>query len=229
MPWAMSYWLEAYKYWVPYWPPNEQDVITEQPGPNNPTPNHRLRPTNPSDPGPWTWGNYWQYEYEPKVLGAFSSRRVQMWPEDLVNYPPFGNVKVSTPSQGPGSYMGVNIYDGPTPIYLTPRLPLWKAKQKLNRGETIDFTADDRQWFKKQYALTPVYVTPPENPWGPRIRKVAPNWLNHTEPISADDVRRFINDDMREVKTQLDKARHKRWGEKLPQRAKKQPSKDLFS
>lgn len=237
MPWAMSYLLEDHPYWGHKWPTNEQDVTTERPDPNHPDfdtiPNYWRKPTNPSDPGPWTIQNYWQYTYEPKVLGAFSSRRVQMWPEDLVNYPPFGNVKVNTPTY-PGSYWGghfrtpIKVHMGPIPIYVSPHLPLWKAVQMEKRGEAICFTEDDRKWIKKQSSLTPIYITPEDNPWGPRVRRVSPGWLQHMESISADDVRSFIYDDMREVSTQLNKARRERWAEKLP-KPKKEPSKDLFS
>lgn len=229
MPWAMSYLLPSYKYWGPYWGPNGLDVISQLPGsnPNNAVENYWRRPVNPSNPGPWTVGNYWQYDYGPKVFGAFSSRRVQMWPEDLINYPPFGNVKVKTPTDHPHSIGTIKVHMGPTPIAITPRLPLWKAKQKLDRGETIDLSADDRQWIKQQLKSTPILVAPPDNPWGPRIRRISPNWLSHTEPLTADDVRNFISDDMRAVATQINEERRRRWAEKIPQR-RTQP-KDLFS
>ena len=133
MPWAMSYLLGDYKYLGPYWPPNGQDVINQLRGsdPNNSTTNYWRKPLNPSDPGPWTIGNYWQYTYELKVLGTFSSRRVMMWPENLVNYPPFGNVKVATPSYGTHSYMGINVYNGPTPIYITPLENPWGPRARV--------------------------------------------------------------------------------------------------
>jgi hypothetical protein len=220
MPWAISYWQESYPYWVHKWPPNEQDVVPSPPS---------LMPTNPSDPGPWTWQKYWTYTYESKILGAFTSGKVMMHPENLPNYPSLGRVKVHTPHASPHSIGAIKVHMPPQVIYISPHLPLWKAKQKLNRGEIIDFTEDDRKWIKKQWALTPVYVTPEDNIWGPRVRKVAPNWLQHTQPISADDIRKFINDDMREVSTQLNKARRERWAQKVPKRARKQPSKDLFS
>jgi hypothetical protein len=232
VPWAMSYFLPSYKYIPTYWAPDsKRDIIDQLSGsdPNNPVENYWRKPSNPSDPGPWNWDDYFIYSYGPKVLGTFHNFRVQMWPEDLVNYPPFGNVKVSTPSYGKSGYMGINVYMGPEPLAVTPHLPLWKAKQKLNRGETIDITQEDREWIKKQFARTPMYITSPEDPWGQRVRKVAPGWLQHTSPISSDDIRKFICDDMREVKTQLEKAQHERWANKLPQRAKKQPTRDLFS
>lgn len=228
MPWAMSYLLPSDKYFVPYWPPNTQDIADQLPGsdPNNLVENYWRKPSNPSDPGPWTWQNYWQYDYDPKVLGAFSARRVQMWPEDLVNYPPFGTVKVNTPTDHPHSIGTINVHMGPTQIYLSPRLPLWKAKQALNRGQTIDISPDDRKWIRRQFAMTPILVAPPDNPWGPRVRRVAPQWLQHSEPLTADEVRSFITDDMRHVSTQIAEERRKRW-DKHPQRHTQ--SKDLFS
>lgn len=238
MTWAMSYWLEAGPYWGNKVPPDlKYDIMDRLPGsePDNPMANYWRMPSNPSDPGPWTIQKYFTYSYEPKILGAFCARRVQMWPEDLVNYPPFGNVKLQTPHNRPHSIGTIKVHMKAEPIYISPHMSLWKAKQKLNRGEPIEISSDDISWIRRQYAqMTPTYITPEDNIWGQRVRKIAPGWLSHTEPLTAEDLRNFINDDMREVAKQLNELRRARWDQKLPkyaappQKAKPQ-TRDLFA
>ena len=191
MPWQMSYWLEAQKYFPLYWGPSNQDVISELPSdnPSNGLANGWRMPANPSDPGPWTWKNYWHYSYEPKVLGAFSARKVMM-PENLIHMPPFGFIKVNTPLYRPHAIGSIKVH-----------------------------------------MRVPLYITPHDNPWGPRARAVSPNLLQHTPPMNADDKRNFVSDDMREVKATIDKERQERLLQNNPkyaERVKSKRNKDLF-
>lgn len=119
MPWQMPYLLEAQKWLPPYWPPYSWQVV----GSSGP-PEGFLLPWWLEDKSNWPYPAPW----EPKVLGAFTARRVKMWPEDLQNCPPFGNVKVKTPTTRPHSIGSIKVH---TPRYdwldVSPHPSLWAA------------------------------------------------------------------------------------------------------
>jgi hypothetical protein len=76
----------------------------------------------------------WPYQapWGQKTLGAFSARRVMMWPENLQNYPPFGNIKVKTPTQpSPNALTPIRVHMRPEVwLDVSPHPSLW-AKGKL--------------------------------------------------------------------------------------------------
>jgi hypothetical protein len=99
MSWAVSYWLPTEKWMPNYWPPYSWQIRDSSYPMQLPTP-----PNGDYSVWPW-WLNpdksTWPYQPVPwakKTFGAFSARKVTTWPEDLVNYPPFGNIKVKTPT-----------------------------------------------------------------------------------------------------------------------------------
>jgi hypothetical protein len=116
--------LPAEKWFPSVWPPYSWQVVPY--------------PSSPPE-GNWPWWLYpkdqWPYQpvpWENKTFGSFSARRVTMWPENLVNYPPFGNIKVKTPTQpSPNALTPIRVHM-PPPVWLdvSPHPSLW-AKGKL--------------------------------------------------------------------------------------------------
>jgi hypothetical protein len=120
MPWGPSYLLPSEYTVQSKWPPYCSDVhfggnwMTRQPP---------FQPFEEAVPpadfnGPWwfypksEWPTQFQIPYEPKILGALTARKVMMWSKDfnelsnLTNYPPFGTIKVRTPSDYSGIWHG---------------------------------------------------------------------------------------------------------------------------
>jgi hypothetical protein len=130
--WGASYLLPAF-YWQPVKTPPFYWETVGSPGPPQgfilPWWYERDKTKWPYQPVPW----------EPKVLGAFSSRRVTMWSKNqneysnLVNYPPFGTIKVKTPTQptrpagqSPNALTPIRVHMLPdTWLDVTPHPSLW--------------------------------------------------------------------------------------------------------
>jgi hypothetical protein len=132
MPWQMSYWLPAEKWMPIYWPPYPWQIRDlSQP---------MQLPEPPLEGGPWPWWLYpksqWpvQAPWEPKVFGAFSARKVVMHPENLHHWPPFGVIKVKTPTDHPHRIGTIKVHM-PPPMWLdiTPHPSLW-AEAKLTEA-----------------------------------------------------------------------------------------------
>jgi hypothetical protein len=118
-PWPIKYLLPVEKWFPLYWP-NETWEITALDELGN-----RVAPRPPDGTiGPW-WKmlpkDQWPLEapWEPKVFGAWPASKISM-PEDLENWPPFGFIKVETPSDYSGiwpakqaSYMNMKIHMRP--------------------------------------------------------------------------------------------------------------------
>jgi hypothetical protein len=149
MPWAISYLLPAEKWLPPCWPPYEWEV--RQP-PFQPM----RRPQIPEGfAAPWWYypKDQWPYQpvpWEPKIFGAFSARKVTMWPENLVNYPPFGNIKVKTPTHHPHSIGSIKVHTTPTPwLDVTPHPSVWaqgkfeEAMRQMSRKRPIKLVTDE--------------------------------------------------------------------------------------
>jgi hypothetical protein len=130
MSWAVSYWLPTEKWMPNYWPPYSWQIRDHHIRCNC------LRPQN-GDYSAWPWWlnpdkSTWPYQPVPwaqKTFGAFSARKVTMWPEDLVNYPPFGNIKVKTPTDHPHSIGSIKVHMPPKPwLDITPHPSLAEGK-----------------------------------------------------------------------------------------------------
>jgi hypothetical protein len=122
MAWAIPYYSGGEKWFLNYIPPFSDEVI-------------------PNPPLHWFMKlqrigkEYQQFVPNPpypKVFGAWSQFKVQMWPEDLQNWPPFGTVKVRTPIDENGEPTGwkqwvppikVNMRYFPVGEYVVPHLP----------------------------------------------------------------------------------------------------------
>ena len=116
-------------------------------------------PTPPNgDYSVWPWWlnpdkSTWPYQPVPwaqKTFGAFSARKVTMWPEDLVNYPPFGNIKVKTPTDHPHSIGSIKVHMPPKPwLDITPHPSLWaegkleEAMRQMSRKRSIKLVTDE--------------------------------------------------------------------------------------
>jgi hypothetical protein len=135
MSWAVSYWLPTEKWMPNYLPPYSWQIRDASYPMQLPTP-----PNGDYSVWPW-WLNpdksTWPYQPVPwaqKTFGAFSARKVTMWPEDLVNYPPFGNIKVKTPTDHPHSIGSIKVHMPPKPwLDITPHPSLW-AEGKLEEA-----------------------------------------------------------------------------------------------
>ena len=158
MSWAVSYWLPTEKWMPNYWPPYSWQIRDSSYPMQLPTP-----PNGDYSVWPW-WLNpnksTWPYQpvpWEPKILGAFSARKVMMWSKDpneystLVNPPPFGTIKVKTPSDYSGiwpgmqaSFMNIKVHMTPKPwLDISPHPSEWveeklkAALQEMSRKRPI--------------------------------------------------------------------------------------------
>jgi hypothetical protein len=123
MPWKTPHWLEAGEPWLPpRWPPYSWQSVPY--------------PSTPPE-GRWPWWLYpkseWPYQpvpWEPKILGAFTARKVMMW-EDLVHFPPFGPIKVKTPTQeSPNALTPIKVHMRPLVwLDVSPHPSLWAKGQ----------------------------------------------------------------------------------------------------
>jgi hypothetical protein len=152
MSWGPSYWLPTEKWMPIYWP--NYDYETRQP-PFQPF-TLPVPPNGDYSNLPW-WKNpdktTWPYQpvpWEPKILGAFSARKVTMWPENLVKYPPFGNIKVKTPTDHPHSIGSIKVHMPPKPwLDISPHPSLWAeeklkgALQEMSRKRPIKLITDE--------------------------------------------------------------------------------------
>jgi hypothetical protein len=141
MPWPISYLLPAEKWFPIYWPPYPWQVRDlSQPMQLPPIPEGFLAPWWLHDKSQWP---YDKIPWEPKVLGAFSARRVTMWSKDpqeytnLKNPPSFGTIKVKTPIDHPHSIGTIKVHM-PPPVWLdiSPHPSLW-AEAKLHEALRI--------------------------------------------------------------------------------------------
>jgi hypothetical protein len=151
MSWAVSYWLPTEK-WIPnYWPPYSWQIRDAS------YPMQLPRPPN-GDYSVWPWWlnpdkSTWPYQSVPwaqKTFGAFSARKATIWPEDLVNYPPFGNIKVKTPTDHPHSIGTIKVHMPPKPwLDISPHPSLWAEEklkvvlQEMSRKRPIKLVTDD--------------------------------------------------------------------------------------
>jgi hypothetical protein len=148
MSWATSYLLPAEKWFPIYWPPYNWQIVQ--------LPNIGLAPV-PAE-GTWPWWLYpkseWPYEnipWESKVPGAFSARRVTMWPENLVNYPPFGTIKIKTPTQpSVNALTPIKVHMQPEVwLDVSPHPSLWErgkledALREMSRKRPIRLKTED--------------------------------------------------------------------------------------
>jgi hypothetical protein len=153
MTWATSYLLPAEYSVQAKWPPYSSDthfggnwMVVGYDGPKPPADFN----------GPWWFypESEWPVIYkEPKVFGAFSARRVTMWPENLQNYPPFGNVKVKTPSRpktGAHQLASVKVHMRDTAwLEVTPPPSVWaagrfeEAMRQMSRKRPIKLITDE--------------------------------------------------------------------------------------
>jgi hypothetical protein len=143
MPWQVSYWLPAEKWLPPCWPPYSWQSVPY--------------PSAPPE-GIWPWWLYpkdqWPYDKIPwdnKVFGAFTARKVTMWPEDLKNYPPFGTMNLKTASTyhpPPSGTIKVHTrpmvwLDTTPPPYMWEKAKLEEAPRTMSRIRPIRLKTED--------------------------------------------------------------------------------------
>jgi hypothetical protein len=135
MPWDVSYWLSTEKWMPNYWPPYSWQIRDASYPIQLPTPPN-------GDYSVWSWWlnpdkSTWPYQPVPwaqKTFGAFSARKVTMWPANLQNYPPFGNIKVKTPTDRAHSIGTIKVHMPPKPwLEVTPHPSEW-AQGKLEEA-----------------------------------------------------------------------------------------------
>ena len=211
------YYFKPYKWYPNYWPNEDWEVVdlSRLPGP----PPDTIIPWWKAPKDQWPWPAPW----EPKVFGAFPASKVTM-PENLVGIPPFGYVKVNTPSRRPQPHSMSSIK-----IHMKPwMIPTqhWRLRTKVTpSGPEFYWIGDDidSELYAKRN-MHPIWIY--ENALNVKAYPLGKSWLQYVKRITADDKRNFVSNDMREVKTQIDEERQKQWSEKLP--PKPQP-RDLFS
>ena len=140
MPWNTPYWQPAGEPWLPSrWPPYDWQIVTAEYGLNPPIPEGAIVPwwLQPKDTWPFD-----QIPWEPKIFGAFSARKVTMWPEDLSGIPPFGTVKVKTldyPKFGSHQLASIKVHMPPKPLLeINPHYSLWDEGKLLEAMRIID-------------------------------------------------------------------------------------------
>jgi hypothetical protein len=156
MPWGPQYLLPVEKWWPIYWPNAEWEIISFPPAFDEF--GNRVAPQPPNGPiGPW-WKmlpkSQWpiQAPWEPKIFGAWPASKISM-SEDLVIHPPFGVIKVKTPSDYSGiwpgrqaSYMNMKMHMRP---YIGPIHHLRILTRDTPMGQK--FFLIDRNWDYAEY------------------------------------------------------------------------------
>jgi hypothetical protein len=141
MAWATSYWLPAEYTVQSKWPP--YDWMTRQP----PFQPFTLAHPPADFKGPWwfypksEWPAQYQTPFEPKIFGAFSARKVMM-PKNLQGIPPFGYIRVKTPSD-PHS-INPNSGKAPSPPTLTP------IKVHMRQSAGLDINPNPSLWQQEK-------------------------------------------------------------------------------
>jgi hypothetical protein len=154
MSWSTPY-LQEVEKWLPiYWPPYSWQIRdSSHPMQHAPMPYGFLAPWWLHDKSQWP---YETIPWNQKVFGAISARKVWMWsknpdpPGELKSSPPFGTMKVDTPTDRPHSIGTLRIQMRPEVwLQINPLPALWgegklqAALQEMSRKRPIRLQTED--------------------------------------------------------------------------------------